>query len=55
MALIVVCSELEELLGLVDRCLVISHGQVVDQFDRGEGSDERVLRASESARSLEVS
>jgi len=34
-------------LGLADRCLVISHGQVVDHFLRGEGSDERVLRASE--------
>jgi ABC-type sugar transport system ATPase subunit len=48
-ALIVVCSELEEVLGLADRCLVVSHGRVVDQFDRGEGSDERVLRASEVA------
>ena len=46
-ALVVVCSELEEVLGLADRCLVISHGQVVDHFLRGEGSDERVLRASE--------
>jgi ribose transport system ATP-binding protein len=48
-ALIVVCSELEEVLGLADRCLVVSHGRVVDQFGRGEGSDERVLRASEVA------
>ena len=57
-ALIVVCSELEEVLALADRCLVISHGQVVDQFDRGDGSEERVLRASartQVARSLETS
>ena len=48
-ALIMVCSELEEVIGLADRCLVISHGRVVDSFARGEGSDERVLRASEVA------
>jgi ABC-type sugar transport system ATPase subunit len=48
-ALIVVCSELEEVIGLADRCLVISHGRVVDAFARGEGGDERVLRASEVA------
>ena len=48
-ALIVVSSELDEVIGLADRCLVVSHGRIVDSFARGEGTDERVLRASEVA------
>ena len=37
MALLVVASELEEVIGLCDRCLVIADGRIVDEFDRGEG------------------
>ena len=48
-ALIVVSSELDEVIGLADRCLVVSHGKIVDAFARAEGNDERVLRASEVA------
>ena len=43
-ALIVVASELEEVIGLADRCLVVADGRIVDEFDRGEGSEDRVLR-----------
>ncbi len=49
-ALIVASSELEEVIGLADRCLVVAGGRIVDTFMRGEGGDERVLRASVQAR-----
>jgi len=48
-ALIIASSELEELIGLADRCLVVAHGRIVDSFARGEGGEERVLRASVKA------
>jgi ribose transport system ATP-binding protein/D-xylose transport system ATP-binding protein len=48
-ALLVVASELEEVIGLCDRCLTIADGRIVDEFNRGEGSEERVLRAVASA------
>ncbi|MEO8882983.1 MAG: ATP-binding cassette domain-containing protein, partial [Devosia sp.] len=47
--LLVVASELEEVIGLCDRCLVIADGQIVDEFSRGEGSEERVLRSVAAA------
>jgi ribose transport system ATP-binding protein len=43
--LIVVSSELEEVIGLSDRCLAIADGRIVDEFSRGEGTEERVLRS----------
>ena len=48
-ALVVVASELEEVIGLCDRCLVVSDGRLVDEFRRGEGGEERVLRAVSAA------
>jgi ribose transport system ATP-binding protein/D-xylose transport system ATP-binding protein len=48
-ALLVVASELEEVIGLCDRCLVVADGRIVDGFARGEGSEERVLRAVAAA------
>ena len=50
-ALVVVASELEEIIGLADRCLTIADGQIVDEFRRGEGGEERVLRAVAAAQS----
>ncbi|MBN9259069.1 MULTISPECIES: sugar ABC transporter ATP-binding protein [unclassified Mesorhizobium] len=47
--LLVVASELEELIGLCDRCLTIADGRIVDEFRRGEGGEERVLRAVAAA------
>lgn len=44
--LIVVSSELDELLGICDRCLVVAGGAIVDEFGRGEGSEHRVLQES---------
>ena len=47
--LLMVASELEEVIGLCDRCLVIADGRLVDEFKRGEGSEEKVLRAVAAA------
>jgi ribose transport system ATP-binding protein len=46
MGLIVVSSELPELLGLCDRYVVLSNGVVVDEFAKGEGGEERILQAT---------
>lgn len=43
--LVVVSSELDEVIGLCDRCLTVADGRIVDEFRRGEGGEERVLRA----------
>jgi ABC-type sugar transport system ATPase subunit len=48
-ALLIVASELEEVIGVCDRCLTIADGRIVDEFGRGEGSEERVLRAVAAA------
>ncbi|MCB1274669.1 MAG: ABC transporter ATP-binding protein, partial [Leucobacter sp.] len=39
---LVVSSELPELLGLCDRIIVLSHGQVVGELDRASASEERI-------------
>jgi ABC-type sugar transport system ATPase subunit len=48
-ALIVVASELEEIVGLCDRCLVIADGRIADEFRRNEGDEERILRSITAA------
>jgi ribose transport system ATP-binding protein/D-xylose transport system ATP-binding protein len=53
-ALVVVASELEEVIGLCDRCLTIADGRIVDEFGRGEGNEERVLRAVAAAQAESV-
>jgi ABC-type sugar transport system ATPase subunit len=45
-ALVIVASELDEIIGIAHRCLVVADGRIVDSFMRGEGSEERVLRSS---------
>jgi ribose transport system ATP-binding protein len=42
---IVVSSELEEVLGIADRCLVMAEGRFIDEFNRGEGSEQRILES----------
>jgi ribose transport system ATP-binding protein/D-xylose transport system ATP-binding protein len=42
---IVVSSELDELLGMSDRVIVLGSGRVVDEFRRGEGDEIRILEA----------
>jgi rhamnose transport system ATP-binding protein len=46
MAIVMVSSEIPELLGLCDRCLVLAGGTIVDEFERDEGSEERVIEAT---------
>ena len=53
-ALVVVSSELDEVIGLCDRCLTIADGRIVDEFRRGEGGEERVLRAVAAAQAQTV-
>ncbi len=48
-AIVVVSSELPELVGICDRCLVLSHGTIVDEFDKSEGSEERILQSTARA------
>ena len=48
-ALLIVASELEEVIGLCDRCLVVADGRIVDEFGRGEGGEDRVLRSVTAA------
>ena len=45
-AILLVSSEIPEVLGLSDRCLVIAGGRVVDGFERGHGSEKRVVGAT---------
>ncbi|WP_264484329.1 ATP-binding cassette domain-containing protein [Mesorhizobium sp. PAMC28654] len=47
--LLIVASELEELIGLCDRCIVVADGRIVDEFGRGEGGEDRVLRSVTAA------
>ena len=44
LGVIVISSEMPELLGLSDRLLVMSDGRVRARFDRGEASEEAVMR-----------
>jgi len=48
-ALVIVSSELDEVLGLADRCLTISDGRIIDEFRRGEQGEDDVLRAIAAA------
>jgi ribose transport system ATP-binding protein/D-xylose transport system ATP-binding protein len=45
-ALIVVSSELDELLGMSDRVVVLGAGRLVDEFAKGEGDEKRILAAA---------
>lgn len=42
MGVLVVSSELPELLGLCDRIVILSHGRVVGELDRATASEERI-------------
>ncbi len=42
-ALLVISSEMPELLGLADRILVMAGGRIVAQLDRDGASEERIL------------
>ena len=43
MSIIMVSSELPELLGMCDRFVVMSHGRVVGEMKRGEATQENIM------------
>jgi ribose transport system ATP-binding protein len=43
---VLISSELPEVLGMSDRILVMRHGRLVAEFDRGEATEERVMHAA---------
>lgn len=45
-AVVMVSSESTELLGLCDRILVLRNGEIVDQFDRSEATEKRLMSAA---------
>jgi len=44
-SLVVISSELDELLGMCDRFLVLAAGRLVDEFVKGHGGETRILSA----------
>jgi ABC-type sugar transport system ATPase subunit len=53
-AIVLVTSEMPELLALSDRIVVMHRGRVTQRFARGEASAERVLEAAMGATSAAV-
>jgi ribose transport system ATP-binding protein len=51
---LLISSDLEELLGICDRILVMSRGQITDELQRSQFDRERVLRAAFDAGRLQV-
>ncbi len=45
-AILIISSELEELIGMCDRILVMSRGEIYGEFARDQFHDERILRAA---------
>jgi simple sugar transport system ATP-binding protein/ribose transport system ATP-binding protein len=46
LAVVLISSELEEVLGLSDRVLVMRGGRIVAELDRGQATEESVMRAA---------
>ena len=44
--IVMISSELPELLGLSDRILVMSHGRIHAEFSRGEADEETIAHAA---------
>jgi len=47
-AIIMISSELPEVLGMADRVIVVREGRIVAQLDRDEATPETVMRAATS-------
>ncbi len=54
MAILMISSELPEILGMSDRILVIRQGQVVAEFDRAHATQENVIAAAMGAEEMLV-
>jgi ABC-type sugar transport system ATPase subunit len=46
MAIVMISSELPELMGMADRVLVLREGRIAAGFGRGELSQERIMAAA---------
>jgi L-arabinose transport system ATP-binding protein len=46
LGLVIISSEMPELLGLSDRVLVVAEGRITAEFDAAEATEEEILRAS---------
>jgi ribose transport system ATP-binding protein/D-xylose transport system ATP-binding protein len=53
-SIIVVSSDLKELLGICDRFVVLSQGTVTDEFISGDGGEARILKASSGLASTTI-
>ena len=49
-SIVMISSELPELLAMCDRFVVLAEGKVADQFDRAEANEYRVMQAATQAR-----
>ncbi len=45
-AILLVSSDLQEVLGLSDRALVLRSGRIAARFDRGEATEEKIIAAA---------
>ena len=52
LAIILISSELPELVGMCDRMIVLREGQVTAEFSRGDVDQERIIRAATDADSV---
>lgn len=50
-SIVMISSELPELLGMCDRFIVLAEGRVADEFSKSEASEHRVMQAATHARS----
>jgi D-xylose transport system ATP-binding protein len=50
-SIVMISSELPELLGMCDRFVVLAEGRVADEFSKSEASEHRVMQAATLARS----
>jgi len=53
-AILMISSEIEELIGMCDRILVMANGKITDTLERHEFDRERILRAALTARGSSV-
>jgi ribose transport system ATP-binding protein len=45
-AVIIICSEMDEVMGMADRIIVMHEGRITGEFDSGEATQEKILYAA---------
>jgi rhamnose transport system ATP-binding protein len=51
MAMLMISSELPEVLGMADRVLVMHEGRITAEFDRADATEDAIMRAATGQRS----